>query len=247
MGWTEQLFEGPYAKQFIETADDTERTASEAAFIIHELRLRKNHRVLDLACGPGRHALAVAPNVAEVVGSDLTASYLDYARAWAEREGIANVSFVQEDMRDLAYDAEFDAAYNYFTAWGYYDAETNLDVLRRVCRALKPGGQFLLEIIGRDALMRRYDARDWSQDEGGVLALYNRCFDVVTGMQHSTQTYVPQEGAPEVIEIVHQIPAPDHLALLFKLAGFAETRVVSAPDSGEAGIDSFRIAVIGTR
>lgn len=65
-------------------------------------------------------------------------------------------------MRELSFDAEFDAVYNYFTSWGYYDDETNFDILKRVHHALKPGGRFLLEFIARDALMRRFKDRDWT-------------------------------------------------------------------------------------
>ena len=177
---------------------------------------------------------------------DRTAGFIERARQLADERGLTNARFQVADMRELDYEAEFDAAYNYFTSWGYYDEDTNLDVLRRVVRALKPGGRFLLEMIGRDALMRRYRARSWERiDERTMLLMENR-FDVASGLQHNTRTYLREGAAPEVIEVRHYIPAPDHLARLLRDAGFAATRVVSAPDGGEPTIDSFRIAVIGT-
>ena len=85
-----------------------------------------------LACGAGRHALALAPRVASITGVDFTEVFLITALGDAAKQGIKNVEFIQGDMRELDYDACFDAAYNYFTAWGYYSDAENFDVLQRV-------------------------------------------------------------------------------------------------------------------
>lgn len=83
---------------------------------------------------------------------------------------MTNARFIIGDMRELAFDAEFDAVYNYSTSWGYYDDETNFDILKRVYRTLRSGGRFLLEFIARDVLMRRFKDRDWSELDDGTAA-----------------------------------------------------------------------------
>lgn len=245
MDWVEQLFDGPFGDSLKQTEEDLERTRREVEFIVRELALGPADRVLDLACGYGRHALEISPGVAGIVGVDRTPAFIERARKLADERGLANARFVVADMRELDYSGEFEAAYNYFTSWGYYDEEANMDVLRHVVRALKPGGRFLLEMIGRDALMRRYRPRSWEQADQDTVVLMENSFDVSSGLQHNTRTYLRPGAAPEVIEVRHYIPAPDHLARLLRDAGFAATRVVSAPDGGEPTIDSFRIAVIG--
>ncbi len=246
MDWVERLFDGPFGESLKQTEEDQERTRREVEFITRELGLGPADQVLDLACGYGRHALEISAGVAGIVGVDRTAAFIERARQLADERGLGNARFEVADMRALDYSAEFDAAYNYFTSWGYYDEQANFDVLRRVARALKPGGRFLMEMIGRDSLMRRYRARSWEQADEDTIVLMENHFDVATGLQHNTRTYLRPGAAPEVIEIRHYIPAPDHLARLLREAGFAETRIVSAPDGGEPTIDSFRIAVIGT-
>ncbi len=246
MGWVEDLFDGPYDSEYEETLADTERTAREAEFIIRELDLKETDRVLDLACGHGRHALEVAKHVAEMVGYDRTKRFIEYAKKWAADRRVTNVQFVVGDMRELTFNAEFDAAYNYFTSWGYYDDETNFDILKRIHRALKSGGRFLLEFIARDALMRRFKTRDWSKLNDGTIVLYEHSFDFETGRQHSWRTY-KKESEARVIKIDLRIPAPEELLRLFREAGFADTRLVQAPNGGKVTMNSFRIVVIGTK
>src|SRR5215831_16355018 len=63
-------------------------------------------RVLDVGCGPGRHAHALARRGIEVVGVDISRRFVDLAAA----EAPPGATFVRADARALPYDAEFDAA-----------------------------------------------------------------------------------------------------------------------------------------
>jgi ubiquinone/menaquinone biosynthesis C-methylase UbiE len=247
MDWVEQFFDGPfYAPDYARVAADDERTRREAEFIRTQLALEPGDYVLDLACGSGRHALAIAPHVGRVLGLDRTASMIEEARRRAVDLAVANVEFEQQDMRELDSDGEFDAAYNYFTAWGYYDYETNLDVLRRVLKSLKPGGKFLLEILNRGAVLRKFRAVDWNRVDEKTVALFERRFDFATGRMHSKYTYLTGAEKSEV-EIDHYVPASDALIRHFADAGFSDVRLVAATDGGEVTLDTWRIAVIGSR
>jgi SAM-dependent methyltransferase len=247
MDWVESFFEDPsYDLEYADVLTNTERTAREAAFLARELVLTPASRVLDVACGHGRHAVALAPVVREAVGLDRTSRFLDHARQTARSLGLTNLTFVVCDMRQLEFEAAFDAAYNYFTAWDYYTDGENVDVLARVRRALRPGGRFLLEMVGRDALMRRFAPRDWRRLADGTTVLEERSFDFETGRARSRRTYVGSRGT-RTVDLDHQVPAPDHLVAMFREAGFVSPRLLSAPDGGKVGLDSFRVAVLGTR
>lgn len=247
MDWVEQFFDGPfYAQDYAQVAGDTERTQKEAEFIRTQLELQPADYVLDLACGSGRHVLALAPHVGKILGLDRTATMIDLARDSAAAAGVENVAFEQQDMRELGYDSEFDAAYNYFTAWGYYDDETNFDVLRRVLRVLKPGGRFLMEFLNLVAVLRRFRPRDWNWIDESTHVLYDRHFDLMTGRMRSKFLYIKGTEKSEV-EIDHYVPTPDAFIRHFRDAGFEDVRVVSAPDGGELTLDGWRLAVIGNR
>jgi SAM-dependent methyltransferase len=254
MHWTDKFFDGPYDSQLkIMSDEDKERAANESEFIITQLGLTETDRVLDIGCGYGRHALHIAEQVKELVGFDLTQKYLDAARKSAEEQGILNISFMAGDMRKIDFDAEFDAAYNYFTAWGYWDDETNMDILRRICKTLKPGGRFLLEFMNHDALMRSYSKKIWRRVSEEILMLEENRFDCSQGRTYAKRTYITlsetSSNTPciEEVEIDIKVPCANEFISMFMNAGFADATVVEAPTGNELTIDSWRIAVIGRK
>ncbi|MBN1345918.1 MAG: class I SAM-dependent methyltransferase [Phycisphaerae bacterium] len=247
MSWVEAFFDDPtYDIEYAGLLGDKERTAKEAAFIIRELALSGKDRVLDLACGHGRHALEVAKAVTHVVGYDRTDHFLAHARKQAEELGVANVEFVRGDMRELDYEDEFDAAYNYFTAWGYYCDAENQDVLARVVRALRPGGRFLLEMINRDALLGDFRPRSWQELEDGTVVLVEQRFDFETGRSLTKRIYL-RGSDRRTVETDVRLPAPEESVRMFRQAGFARIRLISAPEGGALTAKSWRIAVIGAK
>jgi SAM-dependent methyltransferase len=77
-----------------------------------------------------------------VVGVDFSPAMLTEAR----RGGTGpRLEFVQGDMRRLDYEREFDAVVNLYTSFGYFSPRENLDVLRGMARALRPGGRILID------------------------------------------------------------------------------------------------------
>lgn len=246
MDWTERFFEGPWQEEYLEYAADAARTAREAEFIAAELALEAGQYVLDLACGSGRHALALAARGVRVLGLDLTPRFLAAAREAAAAPGSPAPQFRQGDMRELDFRAEFDAAYNYFTAWGYHSDAENFDVLARVRRALKPGGSFLLETINRDGLMRGYRQRDYQLRADGVACLEERRFELSEGRAYNRRLYLHPDGRREEFSFDHYLPTSDALLRHMRDAGFATARVVEAPTGQPLTIDSWRMAVIAT-
>lgn len=147
--WTTSFFTDTY------TDADTElrnphKTQAMVECAVSALNLTPGARVLDLACGTGRHSVLLAERGLTVTGVDLSARYLERARA---RPGARPVSFVQADMRELAGvpGAPFDAVLSLHTSFGFFDTdEENLHVLRQVRQMLAPGGKLFLDVMNRD-------------------------------------------------------------------------------------------------
>src|SRR5262249_25794605 len=87
----------------------TKGTEQEVDHLVGALGLAPGDRVLDVGCGPGRHALALARRGYEVVGVDLSPDFIALAREAADTEGLP-ATFEVVDVRNLDYDAEFEAA-----------------------------------------------------------------------------------------------------------------------------------------
>ncbi len=149
-------------------------TGKEVDHILALLNLPKGASILDMPCGPGRHALELARRGFHVTGVDRTAAYLDRARRQAEAEGL-HVEWVEADMRAFRRPNAFDAILNLFTSFGYFeDPAEDRRVAENFFASLKPGGQLLMEMMGKEVLARIFQERDWREDESGALLLEER-------------------------------------------------------------------------
>jgi len=106
-----------------------EDTENQVDFIIKTLNLTGKERILDLACGYGRHSLSFARKGYSVVGVDITPEYIDDAEKTAKAESL-NAVFINTDIRDVRFENEFDVVLNLADgAIGYLETdEENLKI-----------------------------------------------------------------------------------------------------------------------
>ena len=145
MAWYETFFDEHYLKEYAKGLT-LERTQKEANFIKSTLNLPQvapnatgGARILDLCCGHGRHTVELAAAGYSMVGQDLSATFLDLAKGAAAARNL-QIQFIHTDMREIPFEGEFNAIINMFTAFGYFDDDTeDQKVLNAVARALKSG------------------------------------------------------------------------------------------------------------
>ena len=87
--------------------------------IINYLQLKENSKVLDLACGKGRHALQLHQLGFDVLGIDLSEESIALAKTH-ETHGLR---YQIGDMRELNLNEKFDISLNLFTSFGYFRKE----------------------------------------------------------------------------------------------------------------------------
>lgn len=156
-----------------------ERTESEIRFLVEELGLNKPMSILDVACGFGRHSIKLAKLGHYVTGIDLMDGFISDAKKRADYEGL-RINFIQKDMRQVEFNEEFDRALLLFTAFGYFSDEENLEVLKKISKALVPGGLFCFDTFNRDAFLKdfkQYFVHEIRQD----LMIDRNTFDPKTG------------------------------------------------------------------
>lgn len=123
-------------------------------------------RVLDLACGLGRHAMEFARRGYEVTGIDLSGALLRSAEE-AAREGGLPIRFQCGDMRRLEEQNSYDAVVSLFTSFGYFMEESeNRSVVESVARALRAGGWFMLDFFNAQFVATHLRPRDETAREG---------------------------------------------------------------------------------
>jgi SAM-dependent methyltransferase len=112
--------------------------------LLARLNLPKGARVLDVACGKGRHSVQFRKSGYEVIGIDLSEESIEEAKL-SEKEGL---EFFVHDMRSLYWSEHFDLVVNLFTSFGYFhNAEDDQRTISSISDALKPGGLFVLDFM----------------------------------------------------------------------------------------------------
>lgn len=193
----------------------TKGTAQEVAFLVDVLGLVPGMRVLDVGCGPGRHAHALGRRGIEVVGVDISRRFVELAA----RDAPPGATFVRADARSLTFDAEFDAAISLcqgaFGLAGGPGAPLDGDgeVLDGIARALRPGGCAAVSAFSAYFQVRWLEETD--------------TFDADAGVNHELTEVRDTSGAPTPAELWTTCFTPRELRLLAGRAGLAVRAVWS--------------------
>jgi SAM-dependent methyltransferase len=142
--WFSTWFDSPYYHILYDQRDEQEASAFIKA-IQKKLNFPLNSKVLDAACGKGRHAITLQELGFDVQGFDLSPKNIKEAKRFSEK----NLSFFVHDIRDsLPLGEAYDLVFNFFTSFGYFDAKSdNQASFNSLSAALKQGGIFLMDFF----------------------------------------------------------------------------------------------------
>ncbi|HEV7864830.1 MAG TPA: class I SAM-dependent methyltransferase [Acidimicrobiia bacterium] len=198
----------------------TKGTDQEVDFLVDCLGLVPGARILDVGCGPGRHAHALGRRGFEVVGVDISERFIALARD-ATPPG-STVTFERADARALPFASEFDAAISLcqgafgLSAGGDEPAEA-LDpdraVLEGMARALRPGGRLALSAFSAYFQVRFLGEAD--------------SFDAERGVNHERTAVRNEEGVEVPADLWTTCFTPRELRLLAEAAGLRPEHVWS--------------------
>jgi SAM-dependent methyltransferase len=217
-----KVFDDDYLHFYAEALGD-ERSDADAQTIARLLGLEPGMRLLDAPCGEGRIAGRLARRGCAVVGLDSSARFIEMAR-----KRHPQVDFEQDDLREMTYRSQFDAAVNWFTSFGYFDRATNDRVLSAFARALRPGGRLLIELRNPAGLRRLLELA------GGTLAsviekdgdlMVDRITYDEADRRSRTERWIVRGGEVRKLEFsLEQIPAPELVDRLLA-AGFRDVEL----------------------
>lgn len=243
--WFEELFDEEYLRFAVERFS-AEETAAEVDSLVEALGLSERSRVLDLACGHGRHSVELARRGCCVIGVDLSEPSLELARARAADAGAA-VGFERTDMRRIRFEEEFNAVINMFTAFGYFAEESdNAGVLERIAAALVPGGALLLEIVNPVSVFGRFEARGWHTLSDGAVMLEERAYDAARGRFETCWTFV-RDGERRERRFSHRAYTAPELAAMTAAAGLDVEALWGGLDGSELAMSSRRIVMLARK
>lgn len=194
----------------------TKGTEQEVAFLVEVLGLEPGMRVLDVGCGPGRHAHALGRRGIEVHGVDISERFVELARIDAP----GGVTFACADARTMDFDGEFDAAISLCQgAFGLSagGTETALDpdasVLAGIARSLRPRGR-----VGLTAFSAYFQVRYLPE---------TTTFDATRGVAYERTTIKDKLGREAAADLWTTCFTPRELRLLLSAHGLTTDEIWS--------------------
>ena len=202
----------------------TKGTDQEVAFLVDALGLSPGQRILDVGCGPGRHAHALGRLGFEVVGVDISELFVGLAR----RDASPGVTFVRGDARELTFDSEFDAVISLcqgafgLSSDGRGSGPLDPDeaVLAGMARAVRPGGAVALTAFSAYFQIR-------FPTEGGH-------FDAERGVHHEVFVMKDEAGREAQRDAWTTCFTPRELRLLLRAVGLDVVAVWAVEPGGYA-------------
>jgi SAM-dependent methyltransferase len=244
--WYASFFGEEYLRVFGGQMEE-ERTTAEVEGIVRLLDLPQGSSVLDLACGQGRHAIRLAERGYRVTGLDLSDVLLEQGRLQADARG-QQIRWVHADMREIPFEAEFDAVINVYSAFGYLENDDeDQRVLEQVQRALKPGSALLIETLHRDALVRGFERSSVTRHDDGLLVTHERHFDLPTGRGGERITLIYPDGRRSELTFDVRVYTPTELAALLARAALSLLSTYGGLDGHQLTLDSRRMVVIARK
>src|SRR5262245_35774824 len=166
--WTHEYFERGYGQRWGLRPPSAE-VRREAAALWNLLHLSAGARLIDVGCGHGRHALALAERGAAVIGLDFAVALLTRARE-LQAELNARASWVRGDMRRLPFRAGCADAGILMDAFGFFDSEDeHEEVLREAARVLTPDGRLALKVVNGGHVLDDFREAEREERDGVVV------------------------------------------------------------------------------
>jgi SAM-dependent methyltransferase len=160
--WFSEWFNSPYYHILYQNRDE-----KEAEFflenVVRQLAITQNHRIVDLACGKGRHAKYLNSLGFDVTGVDLSPKSIECASTFANNR----LHFEVQDLRCLHFEQPFDIALNLFTSFGYFKSiEEDELVVKNIHSILSPNGIVLIDFFNADYVVQKLIERESKTIQG---------------------------------------------------------------------------------
>jgi SAM-dependent methyltransferase len=207
-------------------------------------------RVLDQGCGPGFYAGPLSARGFGVTGIDLSPPMLERARSACADAGV-KVELMHADMRDYVAAQEYDVVLNLCTSLGYFEDDAqNLQVLRNAHTCLAPGGQFLVDTMGKEIYAAwtgpsGADRPRVVEVDGGHVFMHGDVMD--SWSRYRTDYTMVRGGTAKHACTTSFLYSAVELRQMFEKAGFVDIECFGGFHGGPYGPGASRLIVRGVR
>ena len=236
--WRE-TFSFMFPEERIASADDTVGK-------VLELTKVNGKSALDLCCGPGRCSIALSKRGFSVTGVDRTKYLLDKARSRA-RTAKVRIEWIDADMRDFVRPESYDLALSMFTSFGYFENRNEDEkVLSNVFRSLRPGGAFVLDIMGKEMLAKIFQPTSAETLPDGSLLVEQR--QIIDGWSRILNEWtIVRKGRARKFALHLNLYSGQELREKLGKCGFRDVKLYGTIDGTSYGPQAKRLIAVGRK
>lgn len=170
--WFAEWFGTSYYHTLYQHRNESEADQFIESLVAH-LQLKPNSKILDLACGKGRHAVMFNKLGMDVLGVDLSTNSIQEAK---KKQG-AGLAFQVHDMREIIVGSQFDLVVNLFTSFGYFDIQSdNQKMIDAISAMLPSNGYLVIDFMNAHKVLERL-VPDEEKVIDGITFFISRHFD----------------------------------------------------------------------
>ena len=205
--WFETWFNSPYY-HILYINRDIKEAQEFLTKLLSVLNPPEKAKILDLACGKGRHAVFLHKLGYDVTGTDLSESSIN----WANQFRVPGLKFLVKDMRQPIENHKFNCIFNLFTSFGYFnDRVDNLKVLKSANQMLDKNGCLVIDFLNVHFIKKHLIAEEKIEREGIIFHIEREIKD---GLIHKTIKFNDNRKSYEFIEYVQALDLEDFNLLL---------------------------------
>jgi SAM-dependent methyltransferase len=204
------------------------RTETEVFFVKEKLELNSNCRLLDLACGYGRHTNYFVKICKSVVGIDVIEDFLSIAKNNTGEKHKSKIKYINQDIRKINYKEEFDKITLLFTAFGYFSHNQNVKLLKTIYKALSLDGVFIFDGLNKKVINKWMKEITITEKQNNLLIERNK-FDKETGLLINKRIMIMNKKRIDA-PYFFQTYSGNELKLILKKIGFKKIEIYSGFD-----------------
>lgn len=157
------------------------QTQNEVEAVISLLNLQSGSKILDVACGNGRHSFCLGKKGYKMTAIDADPDVIEKNKSREKQEHVL-INWLCEDMLDHKVSSSYQGIISLMYSFGCYENEKDNDqLIKQHFKSLTPGGKIILQLFNREAIEVWAPPRDWSLEDDGTYLLNKKKIDYGTG------------------------------------------------------------------
>ncbi len=214
--------------------------------ITNLLSLAPQSRILDVACGIGRHALECAQKGFFVTAYDINSSLIDENQR-KSRDRNLDIEWLQANMTEFCRPESYDAIINLFFSFGYSEhPETDQQVLKKCYQSLRPGGKLVMQLMGRELIEKWFQPKYWSLEQDGAFVLVEKQLNYEKALLHET-VYVLKDNDKKKYQMTTRIHYASQISELLQNTGFKQLQIFGGLSGTSYNENASSLVIVGQK